>query len=97
VTFGAAGYISTFTAASGNADFGGAVTAVGNVSGASLTATGGAIKFYSRSQAQILAIDPGGVGEAYFCNDCTTTAVCISTGTAVLDFAAIEDPTALCD
>lgn len=69
----------------------------GALSGLSVTASGGAIKFYSRSEAQILAIDPGGAGEAYYCNDCTTTAVCISTGTAVLDFAAIEDPTAICD
>jgi len=63
-------------------------------SGATMT---GALTLYSRTKAQILTIDPAAAGELYFCSDCTTTAVCVSTGTDVADMAAIEDPTAICD
>ena len=63
-------------------------------SGATMT---GALTLYSRTKAQILTIDPAAAGELYFCSDCTTTAVCVSTGTDVADMAAIENPTAICD
>lgn len=101
VTMGADGTVSTITAA-GAAAFHTSVTAPAvtgstSVSGAKVSVTAGPLALYSRSEAQILAIDPVAAGELYFCSDCTTTAVCVSTGTAVLDFAAIEDPAAACD
>lgn len=63
-------------------------------SGATMT---GGLALYSRTEAQILAIEAAAAGELYFCSDCTTTTVCVSTGTAAADMAAIEDPSAACD
>lgn len=47
-------------------------------------------RLYSRSQAQILAITPGAVGEELFCNDCTPKKVVVSTGTSAGNFAAVD-------
>ena len=90
-TLGANTTKSTFTS-TGNASIHGTLTVGSNV-----TLTAGFLQFYSRSEAQIRALTPTVVGQAYFCNDCTTTAICISTGTVVQSFAAVEDPSAICD
>ena len=97
VTMGADGYVSTMTAASGAWAITGAVTGLANITGLSLTASGGATKLYSRTSAQIKAIDPGGAGEYYYCSDCTTVSTCVSTGTAVADWALITNKTAACE
>lgn len=57
--------------------------------------TGGQKK-YSRTKAQILAIDPIAVGEEYYCSDCTASNICISTGTAVGQFSDIQAKTVAC-
>ena len=54
-----------------------------------LTLTGG-IGFYSRTIAQLLAITPSAVGQAYYCSDCSPKKAVISTGTSVGNFAAID-------
>jgi len=83
------------------------VTGSGAVQGATVTGTtsvttplfiaSGPSRLYSRTAAQIVALDPGAVGEVVYCNDCTTVAVCISTGTAVADWALITDKSAACE
>lgn len=65
--------------------------------GTNITATAGFIQLYSRSQAQIEALTPAAVGQVYFCNDCTLTAVCVSTGTAVSAFASVGALATDCD
>ena len=54
--------------------------------------------------AQIAAITPAtfntlapGTGQMYYCSDCTTTAICISTGTAVGAFGTAASRTAACN
>lgn len=101
VSVGADGTKSTVTVL-GAATFAASVTAPAitgstSVSGLKVTVSGGPLTLYSRTEAQILLIDPVVAGELYFCSDCTTTTVCVSTGTAVADMAAIEDPSAACD
>jgi hypothetical protein len=49
------------------------------------------------TKAEILAFDPVKAGEMFFCTDCVASTVCISTGTAVADFADIGDRTVACN
>lgn len=48
------------------------------------------------TKAEILAYDPVKAGEMFFCTDCSSAALCISTGTAVADMADIGDRTVAC-
>lgn len=70
VKMGAANYRSTFTATTGAMVMTGAFTSAAAVTGLSITASGGPIKPYSRSIAQLDAITPGAAGEYYHCSDC---------------------------
>jgi len=104
---GAANYVSTMTASNGNWAITGNVVSLGAVQGATVTGTTsvtsplfiatGPTRLYSRSAAQIKAIDPGAAGEYYYCSDCATVSTCVSTGTAVADWALITDKTAACE
>ena len=51
------------------------------------------IQYYSRSKAQITAITPTAVGQAYFCNDCSPLKLVVSTGTAAGNFASVDGGT----
>lgn len=104
---GAANYVSTMTASNGNwaitgnvvslaAVQGATITGTTSVAGAKVNATAGALGLYSRSAAQIVAIDPVAAGEMYYCSDCAAVAVCVSTGTAAADWALITNKTAAC-
>ena len=53
-----------------------------------VTGSGG-LGSYSRTLAQLQAITPFGVGEMYFCNNCTPAKMVVSTGTAAGNFADI--------
>lgn len=66
--------------------------------------TTGYLQLYSRTRAQIAAITPvpttpGGVvtGQEYYCSDCTTTSVCISTGSAKGAFSTMANLTTVCN
>ena len=84
LTVGDPATLSTM-AANGTAQFHGAVTAGALTSEAGITGVdftvGGFFQFYSRTQAEIEAITSSAVGQAYFCNDCTVTAICVSSVT----------------
>ena len=67
------------------------------ISGTTLTATGGAIQLYSRTQAQIEATTPTAVGQMYYCNNCTATTVCVSSAAAVMSWVSMVAPATACD
>lgn len=71
------------------------VLATGDVERVRLTA-GGGTRLYSRTKAQILAIDPIEAGEQFYCSDCTASNICISTGTAVGQFSDIQAKSVAC-
>lgn len=62
----------------------------------SLTVNGGTVAFYSRTLAQINAFTPGGAGEALSCSNCTSDAICISSGTGTGSFTDPQDKTTHC-
>jgi hypothetical protein len=43
----------------------------------------------SKTSAQIGALTPTAVGQAYYCSDCTVSAVCVSTGTTLASFSDV--------
>lgn len=102
---GAANYKSTMTASNGNWAITGNVVSAAAVQGATVTGTTsvtsplyigtGPIRFYSRTKAQVCAIDPTAAGEAYYASD--LKALMVSTGTAVNDYAQVDDPTKGCE
>ena len=105
---GATAYRSTFTASTGAQIWTGAISSLASataptitgstlVTGAKVTASAGPFTMYSRTAAQIIVIDPTVEGEFYYCSDCTTVAVCVSTGTAAYDWALFTDKTAACE
>lgn len=97
VNRGAANYVSTFTATTGAEVMTGAFESKSTVTGATLL-SGGALKLTKAAKATIIAKDPDNTyQELWGCSNCTTTTVCVSTGTAVADWSAIEDPSAACD
>lgn len=57
----------------------------------------GSIQLYSRSKAQLLLLTPSAIGQTYYCNDCTTVAICVSTATAVHSIVKSTDRAAACD
>lgn len=75
----------------------GVITGSTLVTGAKVTASAGAVTLYSRSKAQINAITPVAVGEVYYCNDCTSEVICVSTRTAVGGISKGTDRTAHCN
>jgi len=58
---------------------------------------GGAFAIYSRTKAEIFAIDPVEVGEQYYCSNCTISNICISTGIAVGNFSDLSAKTTACN
>ena len=84
-----------------------AFTATGAISGATVSGTTsvtsplyiatGAIRLYSRSKAQILALTSVAIGDAYYCNDCTAVTMCVSTAAAKGSFVKVDDKSAVCD
>lgn len=54
-------------------------------------------KRFSKTLAQILAITPDYAGQQYYCSNCTTDAVCISTGTGVGAFVRASARTTVCN
>lgn len=52
--------------------------------------------FWSRTIAQIRAMTPSNAAEAVYCSDCTTDAICVSTGTGVGAFARSSARTTPC-
>ncbi len=53
-------------------------------------------ELWDRTLAQIRAITPGKTGQMYNCTTCTTTPVCISTGTGIAGFSALNSKTTVC-
>ena len=74
-----------------------AITGSTSVTGAKVVVSGGALQLYSRTQAQIEAFTPLAAGELYYCNDCTATAVCVSSAAAVMSWVSVVDPTTACN
>lgn len=72
------------------------ISGSGVISGISITATSGNIGFYPRTLTQINAITPTAVGQAYYCSDCTNSAVCISSGTGLGAFVQIGSKSTHC-
>jgi hypothetical protein len=60
-----------------------------------ITVNGG-YQFTSKTLAQLGALTPVAAGETYYCSDCTTDAVCVSTGTAAGAFAGMSARTTAC-
>jgi hypothetical protein len=61
----------------------------------------GGLQLWSRTKAQIAVITPDSInsqvtGEEYYCSDCATVAVCISTGSAQGAFALITNKASAC-
>jgi len=54
-------------------------------------------RFESRTLAVIQAIIPLSVGESYYCSDCVSDAVCISTSTTQGEFSGVADRTSSCN
>jgi hypothetical protein len=59
--------------------------------------TTGKISMGVDTKANILAYDPVRAGEMIYCSNCVASTICISTGTAVADFADIGDRTVACN
>lgn len=54
------------------------------------------IDLYSMTKSQIALLIPKRVGRLYFCSDCTTDAVCVSTGTTIASFSRLTARTTAC-
>ena len=50
----------------------------------------------SRTSAELTALAPSVSGILYYCSDCATDAVCVSTGTTAGSFARVSARTTLC-
>ena len=50
----------------------------------------------SVTKAEIQALTPKQAGRLYFCSDCTTDAICVSTGTAIGSFSRLTARTTAC-
>lgn len=73
----------TFTGATtmnGGATVSGALTQSGGAVTLSTTAFNGGVILYSQTKAQINALLPTTTGQMVLCNDCTRSAICISSG-----------------
>jgi hypothetical protein len=101
--FGAAMYKSTNTASTGAWEFpaavyiGGALSGPTAITGTKLVASGaGSVGLYSRAAAELALITPAAAGQVYYCNDCGTVPLCVSTGTAQGGFALITNKASAC-
>lgn len=63
----------------------------------SSVAASGYIQNASKTLAQIQAITPTAVGQSYYCSNCTTDAVCVSTGTGPGAFSRVSARTTACN
>jgi hypothetical protein len=73
-----------------------AITGVTSITSPLYVATG-PIRLYSRTKAQILAIATSAIGDSYYCSDCTSVTVCVSTAVAGPSFVKVDDKSAACD
>lgn len=69
----------------------------GIVTSSSPLVMNGYLQYYSRTAAQIAAITPSVVGQAYYCSNCTAQTICISTGTSAGQFSGSSSRTAGCN
>ena len=75
----------------------------GNFAASAITATSivasaqvGAVRSWSRTKAQFDVLVPTAVGEVYFCSNCSTPNLCVSTGTAASQFLRVDSTSAGC-
>jgi hypothetical protein len=59
--------------------------------------TSGALGLQILTAASIKATKPNRVGEYFYCSDCSTVSTCVSTGTAVNQWALITSKTSACN
>jgi hypothetical protein len=62
----------------------------------SSTTVNGFLQMYSTSVAEFRTITPTVAGQVYYCNNCTTVPICISTGTTRGAFALITSKITAC-
>ena len=62
----------------------------------SITADSGYMQLASKTVSQLGAITPSAVGQHYYCSDCATVPVCISTGTNKGAFSIVTNKTSAC-
>lgn len=63
----------------------------------SSAAVTGYFQMASKTGAQIRALTPAAVGQNYYCSDCTTVPVCVSTGTALGAWSISTNRTSACN
>lgn len=51
----------------------------------------------SKTKSQLRSLTPTAAGRIYYCSDCTTDAVCVSTGTATGSFSQMTSRTTVCN
>jgi len=51
----------------------------------------------SKTIAQINLFAPSSVGQLFYCSNCTSTAVCVSTGTGIGAFSSLSSKTTHCN
>lgn len=56
----------------------------------------GNFSYPSRILSELMSLTPVAVGYSYYCSDCATAAVCVSTGTAIASFSNISGKTTVC-
>ena len=84
----------TYGISAATGTFSGAVSA-GTLSATTITASS-FIQHASLSAAIIKALTPVAVGQIYYCSDCSTVPLCVSTGTAVGAFSLITNRASVC-
>lgn len=72
------------------------VTAAYGVLAGSVTLSGGTLKLWARTKAQIDVLSAASVGEFIDCTDCTLPGICRSTGTLASQWRKIESSTLGC-
>lgn len=63
--------------------------AIGNVSMSSSTVSGG-LGIFQRSKAALLTLTPTTTGQIFYCNDCTSTRICVSTSSFQNSIVAVS-------
>jgi len=57
----------------------------------------GFFQYATKSSTTIVGITPGVVGKCYYCNNCSSSTICCSTGTAQYQWASSGDRTIPCE
>lgn len=71
------------------------IDSTGTVTVSGTLIVAGTFQYPSKTKAAILAITPS-VGQGWYCSDCTTSVVCVATGTTVGSVANISGRTTAC-